>query len=48
MNHGYSIQGVSAVIPTRVGGTRWVPHLLQTLTHLINGIQAIYQHLTQV
>ena len=36
------------LMPTRVGGTRWVPHTRRALDNLLNGYQAIMQHLSQV
>ncbi|KAL7398303.1 hypothetical protein ABVT39_007646 [Epinephelus coioides] len=37
-----------ALMPTRIGGTRWVGHLLRVLDHYLRGYPAIVQHLEQV
>lgn len=35
-------------IPTRVGGTRWLPHTKKAIDHVLYGYNAIIQHLEQV
>jgi len=35
-------------LPTRIGGTRWVGHLLRALEKIVSGYKAIKQHLEQV
>ncbi|XP_053398417.1 zinc finger protein 862-like [Mercenaria mercenaria] len=40
--------GEKMVIPTRVGGTRWLPHTRRALKHLLMGKTAIIQHLEQI
>jgi hypothetical protein len=40
--------GLKVLLPTRVGGTRWLPHTKMALKHLIHGHAAIVQHLEQV
>ena len=35
-------------MPTRVGGTRWVPHMLKALDHFLRGYAAVVQHLEQI
>ncbi len=36
------------LMPTRVGGTRWVPHTRRALENLLTGYPAFMQHLSQV
>ena len=39
----------STLMPTRVGGTRWVSHILKALDHFVRGHYApIVQHLEQI
>lgn len=40
--------GQPILIPTRVGGTRWLPHIRRALDHLLRGYAGIVQHLGQV
>ncbi|VDI54723.1 Hypothetical predicted protein [Mytilus galloprovincialis] len=40
--------GMKVVLPTRIGGTRWVGHLLRALINFMSGYQAIKKHLEQV
>ncbi|XP_069105153.1 zinc finger protein 862-like [Argopecten irradians] len=40
--------GLKVMLPTRIGGTRWIGHLLRALTNFMSGYQAIKQHLEQV
>ena len=35
-------------LPTRIGGTRWVGHLLRALENFMSSYDAIRQHLEQV
>lgn len=35
-------------IPTRVGGTRWLPHIERALKNLLTGYRALVAHLHQV
>ena len=35
-------------MPTRVGGTRWVAHVLKALDHFLRGYPTIVQHLEQI
>ena len=35
-------------LPSRVGGTRWLPHQLKALRALVNGYPALILHLTQM
>ena len=39
---------LKAVLPTRVGGTRWVGHTVRALTNYIRGYPAVRNHLEQV
>jgi hypothetical protein len=36
------------LVPTRVGGTRWVPHTNRAISHILTGYIPIVQHLEQV
>ena len=38
----------SPLMPTRVGGTRWVSHILKALDHFVRGYAPIVQHLEQI
>ena len=38
----------SPLMPTCVGGTRWVSHILKTLDHFVRGYAPIVQHLEQI
>lgn len=40
--------GQKPLVPTRIGGTRWVGHLLCALDHFLRGFRGIVQHLEQV
>ncbi|XP_051803965.1 zinc finger protein 862-like isoform X3 [Acanthochromis polyacanthus] len=44
----YVSLGMKPLMPTRVGGTRWVGHHLRALQNLMTGYEAIKQHLEQV
>ncbi|KAG7163939.1 Zinc finger protein 862-like 8 [Homarus americanus] len=35
-------------VPARVGGTRWLPHMLQALEHLLKSYKAIVLHMQQI
>ena len=37
----------SPLMPTRVGGTRWVSHILKALDHFVRGYAPIVQHLSK-
>ncbi|KAG7167733.1 hypothetical protein Hamer_G010119, partial [Homarus americanus] len=39
---------VPFLVPTRVGGTRWLPHVLQALEHLLKSYKAIVLHMQQI
>ncbi|CAC5374675.1 unnamed protein product [Mytilus coruscus] len=36
------------LLPTRIGGTRWVGHLLRALDNFLTGYEAVKQHLEQI
>ena len=36
------------LMPTSVGGTRWVPHILKALDHFLRGYAAVVQHLERI
>ncbi|CAG2257191.1 unnamed protein product [Mytilus edulis] len=36
------------LLPTRIGGTRWVGHLLRALENFLTGYEAVKQHLEQI
>ena len=36
------------LMPTHVGGTRWVSHILKALDHFLRGYAAVVQHLEQI
>ena len=46
--NSFQALGHKPLVPTRIGGTRWVGHLLRALDHFLRGFQGIVQHLEQV
>ena len=48
LKRSFAALGNKVYLPTRVGGTRWVGHLLRALTNFQNGYPSILQHLQQV
>ena len=44
----YATLKAKPLMPTRIGGTRWVGHLLRALDHYLRGYPAIVLHLEQV
>ncbi|TDH07307.1 hypothetical protein EPR50_G00104580 [Perca flavescens] len=38
---------MKALMPTRVGGTRWLPHLFKALDHFLRGYAGIVRHLEE-
>ncbi|XP_070302179.1 zinc finger protein 862-like [Salvelinus sp. IW2-2015] len=40
--------GHTQLVATRIGGTRWVGHLLRALDHFLRGYQGLVQHLEQI
>lgn len=48
LKKSFSVLGMKPLMPTRVGGTRWVSHLLRALDHFLKGYKGIVLHLEQV
>lgn len=48
LKESYRALGIDRKIPTRVGGTRWVDHVLLALRNMFHGYAAIKQHFYQV
>ena len=48
LKESFATLGQPVLIPTRVGGTRWLSHLQTALMHFLRGYKAITQHLKQV
>ena len=48
LKKSFSVQGMKPLMPTRVGGTRWVSHLMRALDHFLKGYKGIVHHLEQV
>lgn len=48
LKHSFASLGLKVLMPTRVGGTRWVGHLLRALKNFIASYPALRQHLEQV
>lgn len=46
--NSFQALGHTPLVPTRIGGTRWVGHLLHALDHFLRGYQGLVQHLEQV
>ena len=44
----YETLTLPALLPTQVGGTRWIPHTSAGLDNIIQGYEGITTHLTQV
>ena len=44
----YTTFDQSPLMPTRVSGTRWLPHTQRAIENLIQGYSAIVRHLQQV
>ena len=44
----FSALKISNIVPTRVGGTRWLPHTKRALDSLWKGYKAIVKHLKQI
>ncbi|KAK7157275.1 hypothetical protein R3I93_008680 [Phoxinus phoxinus] len=38
---------MKALMPTRVGGTRWLPHLFKALDHFLRGYAGVVRHLKE-
>ncbi|XP_073727113.1 zinc finger protein 862-like [Misgurnus anguillicaudatus] len=48
LKDSFSVLGIKPLMPTRIGGTRWVCHLLRALDHFLRGFKGIVQHLEQM
>ena len=48
LKNAYKCLGLKILIPTGVGGTRWVCHTLKALNNFLFGYQAIKLHLEHV
>ena len=48
LKNAFKVHGQTPLIPTRVGGTRWIPHTNRAVSHLLRGYKAIITHLEQV
>ena len=44
----YETLQLPALLPTRVGGTRWIPHTCAGLDTILRGYEGITTHLSQV
>lgn len=44
----YKDLGMTPLMPTRFGGTRWLAHLSRAVDHFLREYKAIVQHLDQV
>ncbi|XP_060782584.1 zinc finger protein 862-like [Neoarius graeffei] len=44
----FSMMGQTPLIPTRVGGTRWVSHLLRAVDQYLRGYNGVTSHLEEV
>ncbi|KAG7159190.1 hypothetical protein Hamer_G016579 [Homarus americanus] len=48
LKHAHDICQVPFLVPTRVGGTRWLWHMLQALEHLLKSYKAVVLHMQQI
>ncbi|XP_028439583.1 zinc finger protein 862-like [Perca flavescens] len=48
IKHSFKILGQNPLVPTRVGGTRWVCHLFRATDYFLRGYQGLTQHLDQI
>ncbi|XP_036001453.1 zinc finger protein 862-like [Fundulus heteroclitus] len=46
--NSFQALGHISLVPTRIGGTRWVGHLLRALDHFLQGYQGLVLHLEQI
>ena len=44
----YEVLQIKSSIPTRVGGTRWIPHTVTAIQNLLKGYSGITTHLSQI
>ena len=48
LKNSFEACGMSMLLPTRVGGTRWVPHTKRALSNVLTGYKCIIQHLERL
>lgn len=48
LKHSFEAAGTSELIPSRVGGTRWIPHVQRAIDHVVQGYGPLVQHLLEV
>lgn len=48
LKDSFKAMGQKVILPTRVGGTRWIGHLKKAIECYLQGYKAIIQHLEQV
>ena len=48
LKQSFNTLNLKVILPTRVGGTRWVGHLKKAVSIFLRGYTAIRQHLQQV
>ncbi|XP_060587867.1 zinc finger protein 862-like [Ruditapes philippinarum] len=48
LTESFKAMGISPKVPTRVGGTRWLPHTKLALKNFLHSYEAITQHLEQI
>ena len=44
----FDVLGKKNIMPTRVSGTRWLPHILRAVENLWKGYPTIVMHMQQV
>ena len=48
LKESFKANNMTCLIPSRVGGTRWIPHIKRALKNLLVGYGSIVQHLKQL
>ena len=48
LKRSFAASDTNELIPTRIGGTRWVPHIQRAIDHVIQGYGPLVQHLLEV
>ena len=48
LKNAYRCLGLKILMPTRVGGSRWVGHTLRALNNLLHGYTVIRLHMEQL
>ena len=48
LKEAYKSLDLGVLVPTRVGGTRWVGHELKALEHMFRGYEAITTHMSNI